>query len=265
MGGTLAADEKDWLYLLDRAGRPQAQVPAPRPLAGICCADDGSAFAAVGSHGEVWWLAPDLMPRWQRPLSRPGIAIAMDPFGQYLAVSDTGGGLILFDRQGKRLVQTEVPRPLQHLSFVPEALVLIGSADLGLVIGLDLQGRCLWRDGLASHVGGLAVNRDGEVALLACYSEGLHGYSLTGTRRESLATPEPSRLVSLNYDGNRILLGGLRNRLLLLQADGQVLADQLMERSLTALALAPLGDAAVVALADGRILGLDLRERPGSG
>src|SRR5262245_17748070 len=76
-GGVLVWDDKNWLYLLDRAGRPQAQVPSPRPLAAVCCADDGSSYAAVGSDGEVWWLAPDLIPRWQRNLPHRGVTAAM--------------------------------------------------------------------------------------------------------------------------------------------------------------------------------------------
>src|SRR5262245_61581126 len=105
-GCVLAWDESQWLYLLDRSGKRQAQVPAPRPLAAICCSDDGSAWAAVGMGGEVWWLAPDLMPRWQRALAQPAVAAAMDPFGQYLAAADSGGQLTLFDRSGKTICQT---------------------------------------------------------------------------------------------------------------------------------------------------------------
>src|SRR5438132_9062425 len=80
----LAWDDKHWLYVLNRAGERQGQVHLPG-LAAACCADDGSAYAAVGRRGEVWWLAPDLMTRWQRAVPHPAVAATVDPLGQYLA------------------------------------------------------------------------------------------------------------------------------------------------------------------------------------
>jgi hypothetical protein len=120
-GSLLAWDENNWLYLLNRRGERQTQVHGTAALTAACSADDGSAYAALGSRGEVWWLAPDLMPRWQRTVPFPPLAAALDPFGQYLAVSDARGHLHLFDRNGRPRCRVETPRPLYHLAFVPEA------------------------------------------------------------------------------------------------------------------------------------------------
>src|SRR5438552_17435935 len=65
-GWVLAWDEAHWLYLLNQKGERQAQVHAPAALAAACCADDGSACAAVGGRGEVWWLAPGPTTPWER-------------------------------------------------------------------------------------------------------------------------------------------------------------------------------------------------------
>jgi hypothetical protein len=259
----LAWDEQNWLYLLHLTGRRQAQVPAPQAIAAGAASDDGSAFAAIGTKGEVWWLAPDLMPRWQRLLPHPAVAAALDPFGQYLAVADRAGGLVLFNRHGKALAHVRVPRPLLHLAFVPESPTLVGSSDLGLVAAFDLAGNCRWRDGLAAHVGGLAVSGRGERVLLACFSEGLRQYALDGKPRERIAVAEPCRLVGVDYLGQRLLVGGLDRRVLLLDGNGQALADHSADGALTALALTPLGNFAVAALADGRLLGLELRSPAG--
>src|SRR5205814_3288339 len=83
-GWTLAWDETDWLYLLNQKGERQAQFHAPGALAAACCSDDGSAYVAVGGRGEIWWLAPDLMTRWERSLPAPALAAALDTFGQYV-------------------------------------------------------------------------------------------------------------------------------------------------------------------------------------
>jgi hypothetical protein len=132
-GTLLAWDRAHWLYLLDGAGKRQAQRQFPGGLADAGCSDDGSAYAAAGAAGEVWWLAPDLGTRWETKLPHPALAAALDPFGQYLAVADTQGGVHLFDCLGRKVIETEAPRPLHRMAFVPAAPLLVGCADYGLV------------------------------------------------------------------------------------------------------------------------------------
>src|SRR5262249_36258486 len=133
-GTLLTWDGDGGLYLLDRRGERQAQRPLPGVVTAACAADDGSAYAAVGERREVWWLAPDLTPRWQRTLSHAAVAAALDPFGQYLAVADGRGRLHVLDRHGRRVLSADSPRPLHHLAFVPAAPFLVGCADFGLVV-----------------------------------------------------------------------------------------------------------------------------------
>ncbi len=257
-GWILAWDDADWLYLLDRQGQRQAQVRAPGPLACACCSDDDSAWAAVGGRGEVWWLAPDLTTRWERALPAPAVAAALDTFGQYLAVADAGGHVHILDRHGRLVCRADSPRPLHHLTFGPTALV--GSADYGLVACLDMAGRWLWREGLVAHVGSLAVSGDGGQILLACFSEGVLRYDGQGKKQGRLAVPEPCRLVSLSFDGRLVLAGGLSSRLALLDASRGALANHELEQPPVALALAALGDTAVVALTGGPVVRLSTKQ-----
>src|SRR5436853_547202 len=83
-------------------------------------------------------------------------------------VADARGTLRLFDRHGRTLWKTDNPRPFQHLAFVPEAPLLLGSADYGLIACFDQAGACVWRDGLVAHIGSLAVSGDGSQIVLAC-------------------------------------------------------------------------------------------------
>ena len=98
--GVRAWDKAGWCNVLDQAGRAQAQRQLP-DLVVAGAADDGSAYAAAGRSGAVWWLAPDLMTRWEVKLAHPPLALALDPFGQYLAVSEAQGGVQILSRAGQ--------------------------------------------------------------------------------------------------------------------------------------------------------------------
>jgi hypothetical protein len=256
----LVWDENHWVHLLNRNGDRQGQVRTPRALVAAACAEDGSAYVAVGGRGEVWWLNPDLTMRWERGLPRKAEAVALDPFGQYAAVSDVRGGLHVFDRHGTLVSQTQTPRALHYLAFVPAAAFLLGSADYGLVGCYDLAGRCVWRDGLVAHVGSLAVSGDGGLAALACFTEGLQCYNVAGKNLGRLTVGEPCRLAALSFDGRHILAAGLSNRLLLLDGTGHTQAVHPLDKQPVGVALGALADRAVTACGDGTVLCFDLRE-----
>src|SRR5262249_41208518 len=74
-----------------------------RDLTSACLSEDGSAIAAAGSAGQVWWLARDLRPIREQALAAPTVAIATDPFGRYFAVSDRQGHLHLLDGAGREI------------------------------------------------------------------------------------------------------------------------------------------------------------------
>jgi len=255
-GWVLAWDTHHWICLLNRAGDRQAQWHTPANLVTACSAEDGSAYAAVGARGEVWWLAPDLMPRWERAVPHPATAAALDSLGQYLAVADAGGDFSLFDQTGRLVFRVQSPRPLHHLTFVPTLPQVVGSADYGLVASFDATGKALWRDGLVAHVGSLSVTGDGSQIVLACFSEGLQRYSASGQKLGRLAGAEPCRLAEAAYDGRNFLVAGLGEQLRLLDGDGQTVATHVFDQPAAALALSPLGDRGVVALLEGPVLGL---------
>src|SRR5262249_42706163 len=153
---------QDWLYLLNASGERQAQVHTSFKLSTAACADDGSAYAAGGARGEVWWLLPDLRTRWERSGGQSVISLALDSFGQYLAVGDSLGTLSMFDSQGRQLFRAQSQRPLHHLTFIPGAPFLVGASDYGLVACFDFNGKLLWHDGIVAHIGSLSVSGAGE-------------------------------------------------------------------------------------------------------
>jgi hypothetical protein len=257
-GLVLAWDSKHWLTLLNRAGQRQAQAPTPKPLAVACCSDDGSACVACGQAGDVWWLAPDLKPRWERSVRHQVLSAALDPFGHYLAVADSSSQLRVFDRGGRVVAKVQTPRPLHHLAFVPEAPLLVGAADFGLLACFDLSGQEQWHVGLVAHCGSLTVSGDGANIVLACFSEGLRRYNLKGQSQGRLAGAESYRLASLSYDGRRLLTVDSAHQLAVGDSQGRPLAATPLECGVAALSLTALCDRAFVALENGQVTAFDL-------
>jgi hypothetical protein len=256
-GRLLAWDENDWVYLLNHSGEIQGQIHTPGKLVAAGCADDGSAFAAVGTQGEIWWLAPDLMTAWHHTMPERTVAAALDPFGHYLAVADAGGRLHLYDRSGVSIFQIQTPRPLHHLVFVPTSPFLLGASDFGLVGCLDMTGHWVWREGLVAHIGALTCSEDGGAIILACYTEGLQRYSLAGKKLRSWQISEASRLVSQSFDGQRLLAAGLGERLYQLDTAGRTLSTFDLDGPPVAITVSALGTGAAVASGNGRIVFLE--------
>jgi hypothetical protein len=260
-GWVLAWDAEDRLHLWDRDGRPQAHRRMAAPVAAAAAADDGSHFAAVGRHGQVWLLTPDLAVCRERAVGGPATAVALDPFGRHLGVADGAGRLHLLGGDGRALWTTTTPRPLRHLAFVPERPVVVGSADFGLVVCLDAAGALLWRDGLVATVGSLAVSGDGAALVLACYSDGLYCYGVDRPRPQRLPSPADAaagacHLAAVSYSGDALLVAGLENRITLTNRAGTVLGQHVADGPVVGLILGPLGDYAVAALGEGMVLGL---------
>jgi hypothetical protein len=267
--GLSAARERGWflvwdnhqnLSLFNKAGERQAQTQTPCDLAAACAADDGRSFAAVGGQGQVYLLAPDLTPRWQRSIDQRATAVAMDSFGRRIAVSDADGGLHLFDEAGGLLWKNDNPRPLHFLAFVPESPAIIGSADFGLVACFDAAGHCLWRDGLVAHIGSLTTNGDGTTIMLACFSEGACCYSLSEGPKARRMVPAvaPCRLLACSYAEDVWITVGLEPQLSLREAGGSVRAEAPIEGRPVAMAIDPLGRRAAVATAEGQLIAFDL-------
>ncbi len=261
-GWLLAWDSQDWLYLLNQAGERQAQIHSPANVAAAAWADDGSAYVAGGAHGEIGWLTPDLRARWERSVGHPVTAMALDPFGQYLAVADSRSALSLFDCQGRQLFQIQSQRPLHHLAFAPAAPFLLGASDYGLAACFDLEGKLVWRDGLVAHIGSLTVSGAGEKIVLTCFTEGLQAYDLKGKNLGRQSLTEACRLAALTYDARHLLVAGMSTRLLWLDGEHRILSTHSLEKPVLAMGLSPLGDRMVVAMANGSLVSLDLRKAP---
>lgn len=256
-GWVLAWDKSNTLHLYDRTGLCRG-TRSPHPVVtAATVADDGSALALIGAGGEVQMLGPDFQTLWGYKMPQGGRAVALDSFGRFLAASDAGGNVQLFDRQGHLLGKAQLPKPLHRLAFIPEQPNFVGAADFGLVACFDAKAECTWRDGLVANVGSLSVS--GSTIALAGFSPGLYCYNVTGPPHSWLPLPAPCRLAALRYDGQRLLMVSQTHVLQLVDLHQKVRFEYAPPSSPVDIALAPLGDWAVVALSDGTLLAIDLK------
>lgn len=255
-GRLLAWDDRQGLHLFDVAGQRLAQRQLPAGMVATCCAGDGQHFAALGAAGQVWMLDANLQPRWEQSVLPGGLAAALDSFGEHLAVADGQGGLHLFDGHGRRLWRVPCSRPLRHLAFAAEAAFVVGSANYGLVICCDSSGGCAWRDAPVAHTGSLSISGDGQVIVLANYSDGLCCYGVARPRPRVVGAARTIMLCDISYDGKMFLTADRDNRVQLLTEAGTALATEALAGQPVALALAPLADWAAVACADGTMQAL---------
>jgi hypothetical protein len=211
----------------------------------------------AGEHGEVWLLDQRLRPGWKASVSQRVQAVAVAGLGERIAATDRKGNVAVFDQMGHLRWRALCPRPLSLLAFVPEEPALVGSADHGLVTAFDEAGACIWRDGLVAHVGSLATTGDGATLACACFTEGVIAYSLNGPARRPLHST-PCRLAALSYDGGALVSVGLGGTLALHHEKKKMDSEHNMESSVVSIAVDGLGKSAVVALADGTILRLQM-------
>ncbi|MCI0380584.1 MAG: hypothetical protein L0215_23605, partial [Gemmataceae bacterium] len=201
---------------------------------------------AIGTNGLVRRLNLDFSVSWERTWPAPLLAVALDPFGHWLALATGQGEVLLADArsagQSQLVRKISCSRPLRQLVFAPNCLLLAGCADYGLVGMFDHIGAWKWRDAPVVHLGGMSISGDGSVLLLACFSEGVHRYDRSGRAHKRLATPKPCRLVAQTFDGSLIVASGLENELWCFDAAGSLLQTAGLEQPVTALALTGLGD-----------------------
>jgi hypothetical protein len=223
--------------------------------------DDGSAVATVEEQS-IEWLRRDFSPRWRRPSVPKPTSLALDSHGRCLAVADSGNRLQLYDKGGRPIGEPlSTPRPLYHLHFLAAEPYLVGAADFGMLLAVDLRSRqWLWQDSPVIHLGDLTASGRGGTIALGCFSEGVRRYDLAGKQRPPLATPEPCRYAAITYDGRRLLVGTIFGLVCAMDDDGGQRFEQRFDQPLIGLGLTALGDAGVIALAHGRVVVLDFSE-----
>jgi hypothetical protein len=257
-GLLLAWDLSQRLYLWDLQGTLQAQHTLFfSPIAGAVSVA-GTRIVIAGAEGQLWWLDHHLRLKFDQTLAEPALALAMEPLGQYVAVSDRRRQTRLFTRLGTLACSLESPRPLHFLEFIPGQALLVGSANYGFVGCFDPSGGCKWRDPPLANVGSLATDGAGQRIHVACFSQGLRRYHHAKGYCSTLQSTEPCHWVRTNYSGEVILTASDpasgSPSLSLLNSSGAVSDALALPGAVRGLVCSSVGDVGICGLADGTVM-----------
>jgi len=247
-------DDHQWLSLLNRTGERQAQHHRKSRILGAAISEDGSLIAVVDAENHVAILGPDLHSIWEKKLSQKLHTVALDSFGEHIAVSEVTGRIRLLDRNGQLVRDFQCPRPAHHLAFEPMTTQLIAAADFGLVACLDLlSGDWIWRETPVVHQGSIVATGSGDLVLVACFTDGLRIYDQKG-KVIPLETKIPAcRAVAAAFDGRLIVTVGLQQSMYGYSPTGKQRFEHRGEQPFLAVAISGLGDRIYAASAEPKI------------
>ena len=259
-------DEAEGVVLLDPRGERVWASRSPGPIVAGAASDDGSLVALVGDGRRLWLLGPELELMADRETVAEPLAIAVDPFGRYVAVSSRTSTVQLYTRYGKKAGEFETLQPMVHMAFVPTAARLIGAAGHGSLFGVELiprgRGRLdaevAWRETVLSNVGRLAVTGDGGTIVASCYIHGIQRFDAEGKSEGAYHLGGTAVHAVPDFVGRTIAAATQEGELFVLNRAGNVRWKTGLPRPAVALEVDALGRWLVYGQATGEVSKIDL-------
>lgn len=256
-GETLAADVLGGLYRLDRNGKIACMTRGYKNLRMVAFSGIGTFGGAVLGPDQVCRFDHQLHIAWTMQLPGEIHALAMDPFGHFLAVAlDTTQTLVL-DQEKQIVGEFNALRPLHYLRFISIARDLIGVANYGVLLRQHITGEPVWMESVLNTVGDVALTGDGWLSYLASYSHGIQVYDGEGYSRASYVVQGSPSRVSISYDGSTILVATQENYLYRMNPKGQLLWAAEAPEPIIRLHADPLGHGFVCGFESGRVVRFD--------
>lgn len=256
-GEVLAADQSGGLYLIDRSGKIANLTRGRTPIRSLGWSDTGEGGAALVGEDKLYWFDRSLKFQGAIDLPLQSLALAVDPHGQYAAVSLADGGTQVFDVHRKRVRRFETAQPLIALEFLLGEPALLGVAEYGLLCCYSFAGEELWQEKLWANVGDLAVTGDGSSILLACYAYGIQCHDEEGTQVGSYQLGGTVCKVATSFIPGRIAAATLERHFYWLDPSGRVEWQSTLPDDIKSLQCDPRGTGLVCGFQSGRIMRLD--------
>ncbi len=245
------------LYRLDRNGRITCVMRGFKQLRHLAWSDTAHFGGAVLGPDQLCRFDQQLHAQWTMQLPGNILAIAMDPFGHFLAAALDSSQTMLIDNNKRLLCEFSSIRPLHFLRFLTMDRDLMGAADYGVLQRQHLNGEPAWQEKLLNTVGDLAITGNGRLSYLATFSHGIQVYDGEGSNHAAyIVKGSPSRL-STSFDGLVIVAATQENFLYRMNPQGQLYWAAEAPEPIIRLHCDPLGQGFVCGFASGRVLRFD--------
>ena len=259
-GETLAADESGGLYLLDRQGQITALTRGFHGVLSIAWSDSGNGGAVLLEDRKVCRLTPRLTVDWSRELPDSPLAVAVDPFGNNIAVSMADAATIVLDWKKNLTCEFSTIRPLKFLRFVSTDRKLIGAAEYGLLCCHDFSGNELWNEKIWTNIGDLSITGKADTVLMAGFNHGIQVFDADGGQCGAYMVEGAPNRVSTTFTRERVAATTIEHYLYWMDSDGELLWATEADEDFVGLHSDPLGNGLVCGLRSGRICRLTFDE-----
>ena len=256
-GDAFVADATGTLYRLDRQGRIAALTRMHDPLIELVWSDDGRWGAGLFGEDIVIRFDRNLKTIHKISLPDVGVALAISPFGNHLAVGLSGGVNLIFNERKRRIAKFETIRPLTFLQFCSTETVLIGAAEHGLLCAHNLQGAEIWQEKNWSNVGRLKITGDSDLIYLASFAHGIQTLDGDGASIGSYVVDGTANRLDVSFEPHRLIVSTIERSLFWLDADGELIWTTSVDDDIVDLACDPLGVGALIGFHEKGLVRLD--------
>lgn len=256
-GETLAGDVIGGLYRLDRNGKIACMTRGFKDLRALAFCNTGTMGGAVLGSDHLCRFDQKLHIEWTMQLPGEIHAIAIDPFGHFLAVALDTTQTLVIDEHKQIVGEFYSLRALYHLRFFVTNRDLMGVANYGVFERHHINGEKVWVETLLNSVGDVALTGDGRLSYLAGFSHGIQVYDGEGYSRASYVVQGSPSRISTSYDGTSILVATQENFLYRMNPEGQLLWATEAPEPIVRLHCDPLGQGFLCGFESGRVVRFD--------
>lgn len=222
-GETYLVDEVGHLYRLDRGGQLASINRVREPVMKLAWSDTGFLGAGVAGGVHLMVFDQTLKVLWETDAPEEIVGIAVDPYGNYVAVAMADRNTIVMSRHRRKVAAFESVRPLSHLAFLADEPIIVGAAEHGLLAGYSLGGERLWTEKVLCGIGSLTVAGNGNRIVLAGFTHGVPIHDEVGDSLGSMMVEGTAFLAAADITCDRMLISTLEQALYWVDADGDIL------------------------------------------
>ncbi|SFI90693.1 WD40 repeat domain-containing protein [Planctomicrobium piriforme] len=256
-GDLYAGDRTGGIYRIDRTGHIAGLTRVAPFAVDIDWSDDGSQGALIAGEDQIIRLDHSLKVIHKLSLPDVCLAVAISPYGNHLAVALADGLTLIYNERSKKIAQFETIRPLSFLNFCSTEALLFGAAEHGLLCCHNLAGAEVWQQRNWANVGKLCMTGEGDLLYAASFAQGVQVYDGDGASVGSYLLEGTVHRADVSFEPERVIASTIERSLFWLDADGDQLWSTTLDDNVIDVACDPLGEYALIGLAEKGIHRLD--------